>query len=375
MNGLASAPSLSQSLLQPPENFAAGPVDTVGAGSTTISDPQPSPQDSSSSIDRQLDSTAATNIIPNGLSTSDTQKPATGSQPEGGLVQHAEVIDDRQDKGGAAEKEGAQAEPLVIKDDLLEAAVNGQIELLEHTPESGVGTGLGMGLIVNEDGHWVPDGDYELKRVKVRKVCHLISHPSFRAPVAIYEAHLVIEQSRAIGVWDCVSRRQSRSHYPSSMLIHLPGLRTRRFSMDGSRDSLLFRSILRRQHRRPANRPFGKELQRCYSINSHSLKRRVSTTARWVMISFDGIPSRSFCFPVHTTCVRTLDCGRTCTFPFFGSVPGFGAMLILRYLCRNPHRMDRTRRRRLCAQLSRSRRLPRSMEFHPRSTTTHECIW
>jgi protein phosphatase-4 regulatory subunit 3 len=97
------------------------------------------------------------------------------------LVQPAEVIDDRQDKGGAAEKEGAQAEPLVIKDDLLEAAVNGQIELLEHTPESGVGTGVGVGLIVNEEGHeWVPDGDHELKRVKVRKACPF-DFPSFNS--------------------------------------------------------------------------------------------------------------------------------------------------------------------------------------------------
>ncbi|KIM46489.1 hypothetical protein M413DRAFT_441578 [Hebeloma cylindrosporum] len=167
MNGPASAPSLSQSLLQSSENSAAGPVDTIGAGSTTVSDPQI--QDSSSSIDRHLDSPPATIIIPNGLSASDTQKPATSSQPEGGLVEIAEVIDNRQDKGGA-EKEGPQAEPLTIKEEgevLLEAAINGQIELLEHTPESGAGAGVG-GLIVTEEAQdWVPDGDHELKRVKV----------------------------------------------------------------------------------------------------------------------------------------------------------------------------------------------------------------
>ena len=180
MNGLASASSLSQSLLQPSENSAAGTLDTLGAGST-ISDPQPSPQDSSSSIDH-LESTAGPNIITNGLSASDTQKFATSSQPDGGLVRTADVIIDRQDKGGAAEKEGAQAEPLVIKEEgevLLEASVSGQIELLEHTPESGVGTGVG--LIVNEEGHeWVPDGDHELKRVKVRKTCP-IDFPSFNS--------------------------------------------------------------------------------------------------------------------------------------------------------------------------------------------------
>jgi hypothetical protein len=46
------------------------------------------------------------------------------------------------------------------------------------------------------------------------------------------------------------------------------------------------------------------------------------------VISFDGIPFCSFRFSVHTTSVQTLDCGRTCILPFFGSVPGFGAMLI-----------------------------------------------
>lgn len=189
MNGLASASSLSQSLLQSSENFAAGPVDTIGAGSTTISDPQPSLQDSSSSIDRQLDSTATTNIIPNGISVSDTQKPATYSQPEGGLVQPAEVIDDRRDKGGAADEEGAQAEPLIVKEDPLEAAVNGQIKLLERTPESGVGTGVGVGLIVNEEGQWVPDGDYEFKRVKVRKTCSF-DFPSFNARPSQYLKHI-----------------------------------------------------------------------------------------------------------------------------------------------------------------------------------------
>ena len=178
MNGLASASPLSQSLLQPSENFAAGSVDTTGAGSTTISDPQPSLPDSSSSIDRQLDSTAATNLTPDGLSAPDTQKPATYSQPEG--TQPAEVIDDRQDKGGAAHEESARAEPLIVKEDLLEAAVNGQIKLLERPPESGIGT-VGMGLIANEEGQWVPDGDYEFKRVKVRKACSFNSHPSMRA--------------------------------------------------------------------------------------------------------------------------------------------------------------------------------------------------
>jgi protein phosphatase-4 regulatory subunit 3 len=167
MNGLASASSISQSLLQISENSAAGPVDTIGAGSTTTQ-PSESLPDSSSSIDQHLDSTATTNIIPNVPPALETQAPATGAQPEGGT---AEVIDNRQDKGGAADKQATQPEPLAIKEEggvLLESAVDGQIQLLEHTPESGVGAGE-VGLIVNEEGQWVPDADHELKRVKVRK--------------------------------------------------------------------------------------------------------------------------------------------------------------------------------------------------------------
>src|SRR5437016_1365044 len=113
MNGLASASSISQSLLQIPENSAAGPVDTIGAGSTTTQ-PSESHQDSSSSIDQHLDSTATTNIIPNVPSALDTQNPATSAQPEGEI---AEVIDDPRDKAEAVEKQNAQAEPLVIKEE------------------------------------------------------------------------------------------------------------------------------------------------------------------------------------------------------------------------------------------------------------------
>lgn len=35
--------------------------------------------------------------------------------------------------------------------------VNGQIELLEHTPDT----------VVDEGQDWLPDGDHEMKRVKV----------------------------------------------------------------------------------------------------------------------------------------------------------------------------------------------------------------
>lgn len=49
--------------------------------------------------------------------------------------------------------------------------VNGQIELVEHTPETAAGPGDSGGT-VGDDGHdWLPDGDHELKRVKVSGVC------------------------------------------------------------------------------------------------------------------------------------------------------------------------------------------------------------
>ena len=61
-------------------------------------------------------------------------------------------------------------EPVVIKEEgeLIHGTVNGQIELLEHTPEPSVGSGDAEVMVNDSDAQdWIPDADHELKRVKV----------------------------------------------------------------------------------------------------------------------------------------------------------------------------------------------------------------
>jgi protein phosphatase-4 regulatory subunit 3 len=172
MNGHASDSPEPQSLLQASNNFTASVADTTGAGSTSVSDSEAPLQDASTPIDQNLASAILTNVSPRELSVSEPQNVASSAETTGEVVQTAEVLGEGQDKGGIAEVEAAQAEPLAIKQeaDVSLEVVNGQIELLEHTPEATVvGTGE-AGLIVQEDGQdWIPDPDHELKRVKVRK--------------------------------------------------------------------------------------------------------------------------------------------------------------------------------------------------------------
>lgn len=170
MNGLASDTTASQSLLQPSENFPVA-ADNAGAGSTANSDSQSSLHDAPTSTDPNSSA-----IIPENSPTNDAVDPGTQDLPtavgtESEVIQTAGVIIEGKDKGGATAEEVPQAEPLETKqetDTPLEPA-NGQIELLEHTPEPAGGAGE-AGLIVQEDGQdWMADSDHELKRVKVSK--------------------------------------------------------------------------------------------------------------------------------------------------------------------------------------------------------------
>ncbi|KDR84068.1 hypothetical protein GALMADRAFT_236708 [Galerina marginata CBS 339.88] len=169
MNGLASASPQPQSLLHHSSDSPAGAALISGAGSTAISDPQSPIHDSHSSLDQNPPPPDALNIFPEELSDSDPQHLAehTGAT-EREVIQTPEVIGDVQDKGEDAEAGNPHPEPLLIKEEgeVLLGHVNGQIELLEHTPEHGVGPGESS--FGSDDGHdWLPDADHELKRVKV----------------------------------------------------------------------------------------------------------------------------------------------------------------------------------------------------------------
>ncbi|KAF8165663.1 component of IIS longevity pathway SMK-1-domain-containing protein [Crassisporium funariophilum] len=175
MNGLASAGSHSQSLLHTPTNpvpaAASLADDNSGAVSTSIPNPQPSPQlPSTPSIS---DPTPATDIAStaNDVSPRDPQALTTPSGTQEEDIQKAEVHVHGQDKGGAVAVGNEHIEPQFVKeesDGALELVPrNNQIELVEHMPEAGIGLGE-AGLMINEEAQeWIPDADHELKRVKV----------------------------------------------------------------------------------------------------------------------------------------------------------------------------------------------------------------
>jgi len=166
MNGVASQHSQSQSLLN--TSTISGPAGIAdhnsGAGSTSISNQQASFQHSP-----HQDSTSPndTNLISDNSSLSDPEPLTTAGEEEA-------LVPKKQPPGDKDREVHGQIEPVGIKEEgeVLLDTVNGQIELLEHTPEASVGSG-GAGVMANEDAQdWIPDADHELKRVKV---CQFLS--------------------------------------------------------------------------------------------------------------------------------------------------------------------------------------------------------
>ncbi|KAF5387750.1 hypothetical protein D9615_000680 [Tricholomella constricta] len=152
MNSDPGEKTQSQSLLASLSTSA----NSSGAGST-VSDSQPS-SDSAAPLSANTstqdatstDSKTSTNPLPGSSGTSQSTSVERGpSQVATG------------DKGRKHEPEGAEQQEAVgsMKEEgeASLAPVNQQIELLEHTPDS----------VVDDGQDWVPDGDHELKRVKV----------------------------------------------------------------------------------------------------------------------------------------------------------------------------------------------------------------
>ncbi|KAF9057866.1 component of IIS longevity pathway SMK-1-domain-containing protein [Panaeolus papilionaceus] len=169
MNGVASASQESLSFLQMSQNSIAGVSDTTGAGSTLISNEQSSSslQDSSLSIG-SVSNTDNPSTSQQNISVATESTSVNPGDPQIQLAQNQNELLQLHKKDETPEAEVIQVDPIHIKEGnnpLLEQ-VNGQVSLLEHTHENGVGAG-DPGLIgAEETQDWIPESD-ELKRVKV----------------------------------------------------------------------------------------------------------------------------------------------------------------------------------------------------------------
>ena len=170
MDGLASHNQQDQSLLHVDQHVAATISDNHPTGSSSGSTPNsdsspssPSPhlgQNSSLNNDPGMSSVV---LVPPDQQTQQTTEPMIGLMP---------LLEERSPGSAANPDQHINSISLVdntsTKDEgeaLLEH-VNGQIELLEGSPDVSIGSG-DPGLIVEESQEWVPDPDHELKRVKV----------------------------------------------------------------------------------------------------------------------------------------------------------------------------------------------------------------
>lgn len=150
MNSDASPKNQLQSLV----STSSTPTDPSGAGSTI-------PNTQSSSDSTTSFPTSAPGPTSNGstISTEALLNPNTTAEDASGDNGPNKVA--TRDKGQEFEevREQQPLESIKEEEEATLAPVNQQIELLEHTPET-----------VGDDGQdWVPDGDHEMKRVKVSK--------------------------------------------------------------------------------------------------------------------------------------------------------------------------------------------------------------
>jgi len=251
MNGPASDASRSHTLIISQETPAIAPSDSTGAGagSTSIpADTDSSVQDSPARIDQNSATSDVANVSPNTLASTDQHDTLTSPGTENEIVQKAEVAEPRSgDKGGESEPANVLVGALAVKEEgeVLLESVDAQIELLEHTPEVGVGSG-DPGLIVEEGQEWIPDPDHELKRVKVsRPHDHAPLSSSISGTYGLWLVHLP-----DLLAYLSVHRPHSAVNLVSIMswsyLSSTPGLRAYWVAMDRPRNSLLLWPVLRR---------------------------------------------------------------------------------------------------------------------------------
>jgi hypothetical protein len=212
MNGVGASQVKSQSLLS-----TASPADLSGAGST--SPPSQHSSDSTSPNSTQN----LTNSTPNDSTdeANTTQEPnGTIGYPLGGKNDSQEIA---HDKGRQPESASEGGEPQPSTESVKAEAtglesVNVQIELLEHTPD----------VVVDDGQDWAPDGDHEMKRVKVSAFTSTSLCLMHRKWLKIAYIHLLSYLSRS-----------SSKNYAYRRI----GLRTNWREMGGPRHRILLRPV------------------------------------------------------------------------------------------------------------------------------------
>jgi protein phosphatase 4 regulatory subunit 3 len=189
MNGVGASEVQSQSLLS-----TASPADISGAGSTS----PPSQQFSDSTSPNSTQN--PTNSSPNESTAEENTTPEpneTIAYPLGSKDDGKEM---KPDKGREHESvsEGGVPQPStsVKAEETGLESVNVQIELLEHTPD----------VVVDDGQDWAPDGDHEMKRVKVSAFTSTFLCPVYRDWLRIVYIHYRI--GRAHLRKTCLSMRR-----------------------------------------------------------------------------------------------------------------------------------------------------------------------
>lgn len=152
MNGDGASENQSQSLLS-----TASPATSIpGAGSTSPLSQQSSDSTSPNSTQSQTSSTPKDAIAE---ANTPPEPNGTIGHSVGGTEGSQRMAQDKGRESESTSEHGEQqpcTESVKAEDTTLES-VNVQIELLEHTPD----------VVVDDGQDWAPDGDHEMKRVKV----------------------------------------------------------------------------------------------------------------------------------------------------------------------------------------------------------------
>jgi hypothetical protein len=321
MNGVASQHSQSQSLLNTSTiSDSAGIADHIsGAGSTSTSTYQQALQHSPH---HDLTSPNDTNITSDCSSSSDLEPSTTTAG-----VTEALVPKEQGDKVG-------EGQELVVKEEreLLHGTVNGQIELLEHTPEPSVGSGDAEVMVNDSDAQdWIPDADHELKRVKVcqpsysrhlsKKIIMIMPFYLFNGKIA-----LLLFSNYSLHIIRC-----------TNLSAHGGWIKGQRFALASFKKKQM--------------KPFLSLVQKGIITTSCFQLLFVQT----MFISDNKVSSVVCNLPAHAHMNTRRSSWLVLLAPTSNSPSLF----------RHAHRVDGTGRCRLCTQLSRSRGLCGSMELHP----------
>jgi len=259
MDGLASHYQQDQSPLHVDQHRAATISDihpaASSSGSSTDSDSSLSEPSSHLGQNSLLNSDPGVSSVV--LALPDQQTPQTSTETMIGLTP---LVEERS-TGGVNPDQHVISIGLVdnipVKDqgEALLGHVNGQIELLEGSPDVSIGSG-DSGLIVEENQEWIPDPDHELKRVKVSW-----PHSMFLKFSACW-----FDYRPPTMPCPCSVRFNALFWVLTPTYI---GLRTYRPAMGGPGDCVLLRTVFRRKERSSLDSPVRTKLQPDHSFYNH----------------------------------------------------------------------------------------------------------